>query len=109
MRRRMAPRGSPLWAAGWPWGVPWVLGARQDVWGPAWLLGAAGWRPGDRGAGQVEEAVVAVLHVLEHGQEGLFPGPCDPFPLQGGLFPGLGVAELLFQEGDHVKVDVQRV
>jgi hypothetical protein len=64
-------------------------------------------------AGHVEEAVIAVLHVLKHVEQQVFPVPCGlvlfacfAFTLHGGLCVHLGCFELLTQ---HIALQAQHV
>ena len=114
MRRRMAPLGS---SGGWCGGGSGPLRTSRRLRGSWGILGTC---VGHRStAGQVEKAVIPVLHVLEHlEQERLEQERLEQerFTFTSGLgavarflLPRLGFRELLFEEGDHVHVDVKRV
>ena len=60
-------------------------------------------------AGHVEETVIALLHLLDPLEQEGFPVAGGLFALQRGLFPCLGLTELLLEQHNHVLVDVQRV
>ena len=86
MRRRMGPSRVPSWGRWRSLGRLWYGSARQ-----------------------VEEAVIAVLHILEHLEQERFPVTSRLFPLERGLLTGLGVTELLLEQSDHVQVDIRRI
>jgi hypothetical protein len=75
--------------------------ALRGSWG---LLGARWGRAGD-----VEQAVVALLHVLHHLEEDRFPLAGVVFTFKRRLFSRLGVGQLPLERVQHVTVDVQGV
>ena len=85
-----------------------VYRGTQDVWRLAWLLGPPGGSEGER-TGDVEEPVVAVLHVLDHLEEQGFALAGVAFPLQRRLFPCLGLCDLTCEHVQHLSIDVQHV
>lgn len=57
----------------------------------------------------LQEAVVAYALGLGHLPQERFTFAGTLFALACGLFPRLGITELLLEQRDHVKVDVKRV
>jgi hypothetical protein len=89
-----------------------VLAPRATLGACAGLRGSSGFLGAPRGwgrAGLIEQAVVALLHVLEHLEEHGFPLAGVAFALQRRLFPRLGFGQLTLERVQHVMVDVHDV